>query len=182
MNVIKKIRVCFLFIFVTALFAGCSKEDTAPREYTNAGENYALTLSGNWIQDTGASNEDMLVAYFDEEKNMSISIQRYDKEIAKDTMGLDTLERFQVYYQTNAFIAGLYAAAEVTQQDYTMANMTAAVAEELVLSEEDTVIKAFCVVAESENAYYTCTITGEQSVYDKEIAVLKEALSNLSEK
>ena len=183
MNIIKKIRICFLLVFIIGLAVGCSGEDTTPKEYSSASGKYALTLPENWVQDTGASNEDMLVAYFDEERTMSISIQRYDKEIAKDTMGLDSLERFQIYYQTNAFIAGLYSLATVEEQEYTMTNMTKVMGEELTSDDSNgTVIKAFQVVAESENAYYACTITGEQEVYDKEITALKEALSALTEK
>ena len=93
---------------------GCQK-DTTEIEYTNANASYSITLPATWIQDTGVSNGDMLVLYSNEERDIIISIQRYDREVAQDTMGLDSLERFQQFYKTNSIVAGLYASGETKE-------------------------------------------------------------------
>ncbi len=175
---------CFLFFLsmIMVFMVGCQK-DTAEVEYSNTNESYSITLPATWIQDTGVSNGDMLVLYSNEERDIIISIQRYDREVAQDTMGLDSLERFQQFYQTNSIVAGLYTLGETEKVEYSMENMKNVVAEELVSdSTDNTTAKAFCVIAETDKAYYTCAITGEQKDYNRNIDHLKTVLSALVEK
>ena len=182
----KNIKKIVLFLFTAMIMISimaCESNQKTPTEYTNANGSYSITLPANWIQDTGVSNNDMLVLYSNEERDIIISIQRYDREVAQDTMGLDSLEKFQYFYKTNSIIAALYKLCEVEQAEYTMENMKNVLAEELVSdSNDNTVVKAFCVIAETDNAYYTCAITGEQKIYDKNIESIKQALSALVEK
>ncbi len=175
---------CFVFFLsiIMVFMVGCQK-DTTEIEYTNANASYSITLPATWIQDTGVSNGDMLVLYSNEERDIIISIQRYDREVAQDTMGLDSLERFQQFYKTNSIVAGLYASGETKEIEYTMENMKNVVAEELVSdSTDNTTAKAFCVIAETDKAYYTCAITGEQKDYNRNIEHLKTVLSAFVEK
>ena len=72
---------------------------------------------------------------------------------------------------------------ETKEIEYTMENMKNVVAEELVSdSTDNTTAKGFCVIAETDKAYYTCAITGEQKDYNRNIEHLKTVLSAFVEK
>ena len=182
MDNIKKLILSFFSLIIILSMTAC-QNNTTIMGYTNSNESYGITLPATWIQDTGVSNGDILVLYSNEERDIIISIQQYDREIAEDTMGLNSLERFQQFYKINSIIAGLYPSGKTKEVEYNMENMKNVLAEELVSdSNDNTVAKAFCVAAESDNAYYTCIITGEQKIYNRNIDNLKEVLSALVEK
>ena len=125
----------------------------------------------------------MIVLYSNEQRDVIVSIQRYDREIAEDTMGLNSLEKFQQFYKINSIVSTVYAQGEVEDVEYSMEGMKNIAAQEVVSkSSDNTTVKAFCVIAENDAAYYTCTITGEQKIYNKNINKLKEVLSKLEEK
>jgi len=170
MNGIKKRILCVMIIFIAVVTSGChSKAEQI--EYSDANGNFSITLPSTWIQDTGVSNNDMLVLYSNEQRDIIISIQRYDKEVAEDTMGLNSLQKFQQFHKINSIVSTVYAQGEVEE-----------VEEVVSKSNDNTTVKAFCVVAENDNAYYTCAITAEQKIYNKNINKLKEVLSKLDEK
>lgn len=182
MRDVKRKMFSFFIAIIIIAFCGC-QSDKAPTEYTDANENYSITLPANWIQDTSVSNGDMLVLYSNNQRDIIVSIQRFDRDVAEDTMGLNSLERFQQYCKINSIIATLYTQGKTEQQKYDMKNMKNVIAEELVSdSNDNTVSKAFCAIAETEGSYYICIITGEQKVYDKNINSIKEAISDLVEK
>lgn len=182
MNNIKK-RILFVMIAFIAVFSVACHGAGEEIEYMDANGNFSITLPSTWIQDTGVSNNDMLVLYSNEQRDIIISIQRYDREVAEDTMGLNSLEKFQQFYKINSIVSTLYTQGEVKEIEYTMENMKNVIAQEVVSkSSDDTTARAFCVVAENDNAYYTCAITGEQKIYHKNINHLKEVLSKLNEK
>lgn len=179
MNNIKKI----VMIVIIMLFSSGCQNNKAPTEYTSISGNYSITLPSTWIQDTSITNADMIVLYSNEERDIIISLQQYDREVAEDTMGLNSLERFEHFYKTNSIVSTLYTTGESEKIEYSMENMKNVIAQELVSkSNDNTTVKAFCVIAETDNAYYTCTITGEQKIYNNHINDLKKALSALVEK
>lgn len=171
-----------IMIVMLLVATGCS-DGKSTIEYTSASGNYSITLPSTWIQDTNITNGDILVLYSNEQRDIIISIQQYDREVAEDTMGLDSLQKFEHFYKTNSIVSTLYTTGEVDEVNYSMANMKNVIAEEVQSkSNDNTVAKAFCVLAETDNAYYTCTITGEQKIYNKNIKNLKQVLSAMVEK
>ncbi|MCI9355386.1 MAG: hypothetical protein HFE58_11445 [Firmicutes bacterium] len=182
MNGIKKRILCVMIIFIAVVTSGChSKAEQI--EYSDANGNFSITLPSTWIQDTGVSNNDMLVLYSNEQRDIIISIQRYDKEVAEDTMGLNSLQKFQQFHKINSIVSTVYAQGEVEEVEYSIEGIKNIAAQEVVSkSNDNTTVKAFCVVAENDNAYYTCAITAEQKIYNKNINKLKEVLSKLDEK
>ncbi|NDO47478.1 PsbP-related protein [Clostridium sp. MD294] len=182
MNYIKK-RILFMMIACVVIILVACHSAGEEIEYMDNNGNFSITLPSTWIQDTGVNNNDTLVLYSNEQRDIIVSIQRYDREVAEDTMGLNSLEKFQQFYKINSIVSTLYTQGEVKEIDYTMENMKNVIAQEVMSkSNDDTTAKAFCVIAENDNAYYTCAITGEQKVYHKNINHLKEVLSKLNEK
>ena len=182
MNGIKNKILCMMIIFIAMIAAGCHGKGEE-LEFMDANGNFSIKLPSSWIQDTGVSNNDMIVLYSNEQRDVIVSIQRYDREIAEDTMGLNSLEKFQQFYKINSIVSTVYAQGEVEDVEYSMEGMKNIAAQEVVSkSSDNTTVKAFCVIAENDAAYYTCTITGEQKIYNKNINKLKEVLSKLEEK
>ncbi len=72
----KNIKKIVLFLFTAMIMISimaCESNQKTPTEYTNANGSYSITLPANWIQDTGVSNNDMLVLYSNEERDIIIS-------------------------------------------------------------------------------------------------------------
>ena len=67
----------------------------------------------------------------------------------------------------------------VTPQKMLLNNMEVVGADEIRVEENGTVSKAFFVYAQTENYYYVCAITGQESLYDKHIEELQKALQTI---
>lgn len=180
----KHITSFFCILLCLSIFSGCSQQNTTPTEYTSKSGEYAITLPGNsWIIDTSTSNSDLLKLYSDQQKNIIILIQKFPKDVAADTMGLDSLDKFMTFYQENISFAGLSSFGPPTEQtDIILEQMLTTKAYEYTAESKTATMKLLQVYAETTDDYYACAITADEKIYQKNISTLKDSLKSLTEK
>ncbi len=145
-------------------------------KYTSKDKSYSITLPGeNWKEEYSELGNTIIVD--STEGELSVLISNFKKEELKAS-GIESVEEFAKFNQDSAYYV-IYAMGSVTPQKMLLNNMEVVGADEIRVEENGTVSKAFFVYAQTENYYYVCAITGQESLYDKHIEELQKALQTI---
>lgn len=151
------------------------------KEYSNEGGNYSVKVPSEFSVTAGGNADSLTLDNAD--RSLTIMIQRFPAAETDMAMGESGVDKFVEFYHKNA-IASLLSMAEnePTLEDLEVEGMTAAKAEEIVATQGGTTAKAYVVMMQSENAYYSFVITGVEDAYDKNIDTLKLTIPTFTEK
>ena len=179
-----------IFIMAAAIiiafgFISCKADKTpgdsaggeAPaKEYVSKAGTFSITVPGEWTVSDSGNDEHIVLDNSDQ--SFSVLVQRFPKE----TAGAADFNRFVAFYKDNAIKAIVEASKDIKTEAVNIEGMIKTSAEIYEVSQNGTTAKAFVAFAESPKAYYVYTLTGVESVYDKEIEAQKAAISGLKEK
>lgn len=146
------------------------------KQYTSKDNSYTVTMpNGNWSEQYSNSGNTIILDSLEGELSIVISSFKKQDWIAS---GIQTAEEFAKFHQDGAYYA-VYVAGTVTPKAISLPNMNVIGADEIRVEENDTASKALFVYAETEQYYYVCAITGEETLYDKHIASLQKVLQTI---
>lgn len=176
---VKTILITIIFCIGTA---GCQgKNFIAVEQYSSTGSTFSVQITGKWIQPPDTS-PDSIILDNNENKTLTVMIQRYEKEVVYEAADIETLEQFIKYYHENVLSTLLMVKDNGTViEDITVEGMKKAKRETLNATIDTITAKAQIAYMESEKYYYCFTITGIKQLYDMQIEELEKAVFTIKE-
>lgn len=145
-------------------------------QFTSKDNSYSITLPGeNWAEEDSELHNTIIVN--STEGELTILVSNYRKEDVASS-GIQTAEEFAKFNQDSVYYA-VYAMGSVTPKNIKLTNMNVVGSDEIKVSENGVISKAFFVYAETEQHYYVCAITGHEALYDQHITELQKALQTI---
>lgn len=149
------------------------------RTFTLNSNQYSILLPDTWIQDL--DNQDILVADFDEDHKLTVMVERYPlSEVSVDMEGTD-LDAFIKLYEAKGIPKLLEMATTSEMTEFTTDNLVAAKGYELLFEGEDFTNKGYFIYAQTDQAFYSMSISGNGDVYDANIQDLMYLPATLTE-
>ena len=141
---------------------------------------YSIDLPAHWIQDT--VNTDILVVDMDDSRSLTAMVDYYPISTVAEDMEGEDLDAFIKLYEEQG-IPKLLSLAEATELVNIEAdNLIAAKAYELTVKvDENTTNKAYFVYAQTDNTFYSISISGDEATYAENIEDLKYIPLTLTE-
>lgn len=141
---------------------------------------YSIDLPETWIQDT--ENTDLLVVDMNDKHSLTAMVDYYPASTVAEEMDGEDLDAFIKLYEEKG-IPKLLSTAEVSELVNIEAdNLIAAKAYELTVNvDENTTNKAYFIYAQTDNIFYSISISGDEATYTENIDALKYIPLTLTE-
>lgn len=141
---------------------------------------YSIDLPETWIQDT--KNTDLLVVDMNEDHSLTVMVDYYAASTVLDEMASNDLDAFIKLYEEKG-IPKLLSLAETTELVTIEAdNLIACKAYEFTVKvDENTTNKAYFIYAQTDQFFYSISISGDEATYSENIESLKYLPLTLTE-
>lgn len=147
------------------------------KRFTINDGSFSVALPSSWIQDE--TSQDVLVVDLDQNHGLTLMVERYPMDSLK--LENKDLTSFIKLYEAEGIPQLLKLTTATELEHFSTDNLIDLYGYELTAELENATNKAYFMYAQTENAFYSISISGEASIFDSQIESLKYLPSSLKE-